>query len=269
MKILNILLLLILIPAMSIACPISAKDKLSGGKCVDVGGYQIYAKILGKSEPVVILDIGLGGDLSTWNTITEEISKFSRVVVYDRAGYGKSQQRPGSSPITSEDSINTLKILLTKLGIKPPYFLVGHSLGGLNMQLFAEKYPKDVAGIILSESSSRYQKFYDPLPNKDEFYYREALGLDQSRLQVINAGSFPQVPLIVLTATNRGDTPQHEKEWQQWQKELSKLSSQGMQIYVWGSDHLIQKRQPQIIVDAVATLVLNYKNYDKKRLRSG
>jgi hypothetical protein len=43
MKILNMLL----IPAISIACPISAKDKLSGGKCVDVGSYQKYTKLLG------------------------------------------------------------------------------------------------------------------------------------------------------------------------------------------------------------------------------
>lgn len=239
------------------ACPISAKDKLLGGKCVDVGGYQIYTRILGKSKPVVILDIGLGGDLSTWNTVAEQISKFARIVIYDRAGYGKSQQRPGTNAVTSEDSVNTLKILLTQLKMKPPYFLVGHSLGGLNMQLFAEKYPKDIAGVVLSESSTRNQKFYDPLPDKNEFYYREALGLDQSRLQVKNAGPFPPVPLIVLTATDRGVTPQQESEWQQWQKELVQLSPKGIQFYAWGSNHLIQRTQSQLIVDAVATLVLN------------
>lgn len=257
MKILNILLLLVLIPSISIACPISAKDKLAGGKCVDVGGYQIYTKMLGKSKAVVILDIGLGGDLSTWNKVAEQISTFARVVIYDRAGYGKSQQRPGNNPITSEDSVNTLKILLAKLNIQPPYFLVGHSLGGLNMQLFAQKYPKDVAGVVLSESSSRNQKFYDPLPSKDAFYYREALGLNQSRLQVKKAGAFPHIPLIVLTATNRGVTPEHEAQWQLWQKELTQLSPEGIQIYAWGSNHLIQKKQPQLIVDAVATLILH------------
>ena len=257
MKILNVLLLLILFPIASIACPISTKDKLSGGRCVDVGGYQIYAKVLGSSKPVVILDIGMGGDISTWNLIAEKISKFARIVVYDRAGYGKSQKKPGDYPITSEDSVNTLKTLLDKLKIKPPYFLVGHSLGGLNMQLFAEKYPHDIDGIVLSESSSRNQKFYDPLPNKNEFYYREALGLDTSRLQVQNAGIFPAVPLIVITATNRGVAPQYEKEWQQWQKELTQLSPKGIQIYAWDSNHLVQKSQPQLIVDAVATLVLH------------
>lgn len=257
MKILTILLLIICIPAISIACPITDQDKISGGRCVDVGGYQIYAKILGQAKPVVILDIGLGGDISTWNGIAEQISQFARVIIYDRAGYGKSDSRPGTHPITSQDTVNTLKSLLAKLDIKPPYFLIGHSLGGLNMQLFAQKYPNDIAGVVLSESSSRNQKFYDPLPKKDEFYYREALGLDQSRLQVKKAEAFPPVPLIVLTATDRGVSLQHEKEWQHWQKELVRLSPKGIQIYAYGSNHLIQKSQPQLIVDAIATLVLN------------
>lgn len=259
MKILNILLLLAILPSILNACPISKEDALSGGRCVDVGGYQIYAKIAGQTDkPVVILDIGLGGDMSTWTTVVDQISKFARVIIYDRAGYGKSQRHPGTGPLTSEDSVNTLKVLLTKLNIKPPYFLIGHSLGGLNMQLFAQKYPKDIAGVVLSESSSRNQKFYDPLPGKDEFYYREALGLDQSRFQVKNAGDFPSVPLIVLTATDRGVMPSQEKEWQSWQKELVRLSPKGIQFYAWGSNHLIQKKQPQLIVDAVATLILGY-----------
>lgn len=252
-----IVLLLALITSISIACPISNNDKLSGGNCIDAGGYQIYARVLGKAKPIVILDIGLGGDISTWDPVVKQISQFARVVIYDRAGYGKSQQRTGKGPVTSADSVNTLKILLTKLNLKPPYFLIGHSLGGLNMQLFAQKYPDEIAGVILSESSSRDQKFYDPLPNKNEFFYREALGLDQSRLQVKNSGAFPHVPLIVLTATNRHVTPQQEKEWQQWQKELTQLSPKGIQIYAWGSDHLLQKSQPQLIVDAIATLILN------------
>jgi hypothetical protein len=99
------------------------------------------------------------------------------------------------------------------------------------------------------------------LPAKDKFYYREAIGLDQSRLQVKNAGAFPLIPLIVLTATDRGVTPQHEAEWQLWQKELTQLSPKGIQIYAWGSNHLIHKKQPQLIVDAVATLVLNGSEY--------
>jgi pimeloyl-ACP methyl ester carboxylesterase len=42
-----------------------------------------------------------------------------------------------------------LKVLLESASVPPPYVLVGHSLGALNMMVFASTYPKDVAGMVL------------------------------------------------------------------------------------------------------------------------
>src|SRR5664279_4157536 len=117
-KILNSLIISILLPSISIACSITSSEKTSGGICVDVGVYQIYARIFGKPTPVVIFDSGSGDDLTVWNAVTQQVSKFARVVVYDRAGLGKSDSKPGNIPISSQDTVDALKLLLKKENIK-------------------------------------------------------------------------------------------------------------------------------------------------------
>lgn len=113
-KILNLLILFILLSSVSLACSITLTDKSNGGKCVDVGGYQLYARTFGKSKPVVIFDSGSGDDSTVWEAVTPQVSQFSSVVVYDRAGLGKSDQKPGDNPISSQDSVNSLRLLLIK-----------------------------------------------------------------------------------------------------------------------------------------------------------
>ncbi len=244
-----------LLPTFSNACTITIKDKIHGGRCIDIGKYKLYAQIYGKSAPVVIFDSGSGDDSTVWNAVAPEVSQFARVVIYDRAGLGKSDPKPGNDPITSKNSVEALKILLKKENIKPPYILVGHSRGGLNMQLFAEMYPHDVAGVILVDSVSRNQTFHDPAPPKTSNYYREVISFDQSREEIKRAGKFPAVPLIVLTATKQHGDTEKEILWRQWQHEMTKLSPEGKQIFAWNSGHYIQKQQPELVTDAIYTVI--------------
>jgi pimeloyl-ACP methyl ester carboxylesterase len=75
----------------------------------------------------------------------------TRVCSYDRAGYGWSD--PGPRPRDSLRIVTELRSLLEKAGIEPPYVLVGHSFGGLNMRLFSSTYADEVAGLVLVEAS--------------------------------------------------------------------------------------------------------------------
>src|SRR5579872_909732 len=249
------LLIFFLIPAFSNACSMTIKNKMNGGRCVDIGGYQLYTQIYGKSAPVVIFDSGSGDDSTVWNAVAPEVSQFARVVIYDRAGLGKSDPKPGNDAIASKDSVTALKMLLKKENIKPPYILVGHSRGGLNMQLFAEMYPHEVAGVVLVDSVSRNQTFHDPDPPKTSNYYREAISFDESREEVKKAGKFPAVPLIVLTATKQHGSAEREILWRQWQQEITKLSPEGKQMFAWNSGHYIQKQQPELVISAIYTII--------------
>lgn len=264
------LLIFVFLPGLSMACSATAINKKSGATCVDMGQYQLFLRSFGKSSPVVIFESGLGDDSTVWGSVTEKVAEFARVVVYDRAGLGKSDPKPGNSAITSQDMLNDLKTLLKKENIKPPYILVGHSNGGLTMQLFAQEYPNEVAGAILIDSMTHDQNFHDPVPSKDTNYYREAIAFQKNRLQLKNANQFPSIPLIVLTATNHPGLKKHEALWQQWQHGLTFFSPHSIQIFAWNSGHYIQQEQPQLVVDAIYTMIrgLNFHLKTRKIIQS-
>jgi pimeloyl-ACP methyl ester carboxylesterase len=132
------------------------------GKLIDVGGYHLHIYSSGKGKKAtVVLDAGLGCSSLDWAYVQPEVAKFAQVCSYDRAGYGWSEESP--HPRTSEQIAQELHTLLTNAGIAPPYILVGHSFGGVNVRLFANLYPDEVIGIILVDASHELQ--FEKLPH--------------------------------------------------------------------------------------------------------
>lgn len=121
------------------------------GNMVDVGGYRLHINALGSGKPTVVFDAGMGCHSLDWALVQPEVAKFTRVCSYDRAGNGWSEESPLER--TSLNIAEELHTLLVNAGEKPPYILVGHSFGGPNVLLYASKYPEEVAGIILVDSS--------------------------------------------------------------------------------------------------------------------
>ena len=98
------------------------------GRLVDVGGYRLKINCTGSGSPIVVLESGLGDALSEWRPVQLQISRFTRVCSYDRAGYGESDAGP--LPRTSLQISRELHALMQNTGEHPPYTLVGHSFGG-------------------------------------------------------------------------------------------------------------------------------------------
>ncbi len=126
------------------------------GELVNIGGFRLHLNCNGQGTPTVVMDAGGGAPSITWGLVPSEIAKFTRVCTYDRAGLGWSDPNPRISR-TSQQSVDELHLLLTKAGINPPYILVGHSLGGVNMRLYASQHPEDVVGLVLVDSSHENQ----------------------------------------------------------------------------------------------------------------
>jgi pimeloyl-ACP methyl ester carboxylesterase len=125
------------------------------GQLVDVGGYQLELNCIGAGRPTVVLTYGFADNSLTWNVVQKQIAAQSkvRVCAWDRAGLGWSDALPQQRARTPSDVAAELHTLLTEADIPGPYIMVGHSLGGMYTRMYAIKYPEDVAGIALLDSS--------------------------------------------------------------------------------------------------------------------
>jgi len=125
------------------------------GKSVQAGQVKLNLNCGGAGSPTVILESGGGMSSIGWINIQPEIAKFTRVCSYDRAGYGWSE--PGPEPRTSLQIAHELKLLLDTAGEKGPYVMVGPSLGGIYVRVYAGLYPADVAGVVLVDATHEDQ----------------------------------------------------------------------------------------------------------------
>ncbi|MEJ6750864.1 MAG: alpha/beta hydrolase [Bacteroidia bacterium] len=123
------------------------------GELVDVNGTKLHIRAEGQKNdlPTLVLEAGAGNDTDVFHWITEGLKKNMRVVRYDREGKWFSESTKDS--ITSVFYANQLHQLLEKSGEKPPYILVGHSMGGPYNQIFRDLYPSEVEGMVFLDSS--------------------------------------------------------------------------------------------------------------------
>jgi pimeloyl-ACP methyl ester carboxylesterase len=110
-------------------------------------GRRFNMVCMGKGVPVAILAAG-GDDWSpAWDEAQPQFAKITRTCAFDRAGYGFSD--PGPMPRDATANVSDLHQALKVAGLPGPFVLVGHSLGGLEMRLFAYEHPELVSGLLL------------------------------------------------------------------------------------------------------------------------
>ena len=121
------------------------------GRLVDVGGHHLHLDCVGQGSPTIVFDAGAGevGSLA-WGTVPADLGAVTRVCSYDRAGLGWSS--PGPLPRTAGQIVTELHTLLTNAQEPGPYVMVGHSLGGKHVRLYAARYPNEVAGMVLVDA---------------------------------------------------------------------------------------------------------------------
>lgn len=150
------------------------------GERVDVGGYKMHIYCVGQGSPAVIFDSGLGDPYLNWRLVQPEIAKFTKACSFDRAGLGFSDASP--RPRTSKVMAEELHTLLHAAGIAAPYVLVGHSMAGFNVRLYASLYRGEVAGMVMVDVSHPDQdnRFPRELEEMQGSWQREAELLEYS-----------------------------------------------------------------------------------------
>jgi pimeloyl-ACP methyl ester carboxylesterase len=182
----------------------------------DVGGYRLYLHCMGTGSPAVLLEAGLASTSDVWYQVQPQLARSARVCAYDRAGLGSSD--PGPTPRTSATIVGELHALLARAGIAGPYVLVGHSIAGYHLRLFAHRYPGSVVGMVLVDAShpdqigrqlavlGSYRVGENPAvtaaraelaDTRPDPY--ERFDIAASAAQVRATGSLGDLPLVVLT----------------------------------------------------------------------
>jgi pimeloyl-ACP methyl ester carboxylesterase len=187
-------LLLLGLSSQAIANAVDAARYPTPGKLVDIGGYKLHINCTGTGSPTVILDAGLGGTSLDWSKVQPAVTRFTRVCSYDRAGYGWSQSGPG--PRSSQQIVKELHLLLAHAHINGPYVLVGHSAGGLNMRLYAYRYPTEVVGMVLLDATSEYQ--FAPFGTHPAFFLPQAVSAAVQQLRLFSVAAYFGVARLAL-----------------------------------------------------------------------
>ncbi|HEY1975083.1 MAG TPA: alpha/beta hydrolase [Candidatus Baltobacteraceae bacterium] len=128
-------------------------------RLVDVGGRRLNILCTGKGSPTVILEAGLVADSAAWRLVQPAISRKTRVCSYDRAGLGFSDF--AGAPRDAAAIVRDLHALLRRVGIAPPYVLVGWSSGGLYTRLYQYRFPEEVAGLVEVDPDSEFETLAD------------------------------------------------------------------------------------------------------------
>jgi pimeloyl-ACP methyl ester carboxylesterase len=149
------------------------------GRLVDIGGYRLHLYCLGEGSPTVLLEAGGGNPWLSWYKVQPQVASFTRVCSYDRAGLGWSD--PSPKPRTAKVISQELHTLLRNAGIDGPFVLVGHSLGGMDVRMFANLYPSEVAAMVLVDSSH---------PDQDDRFPPEARKLAAASYYIIRVMQF-------------------------------------------------------------------------------
>jgi pimeloyl-ACP methyl ester carboxylesterase len=258
---------------------------------VDIGTHSLYIQCFGTGNPTIVIDTGVGETFQSWESLIENLGQETRVCAYDRAGYGRSDA--GSMPRDSQRAADELHLLLAKSGEDAPFLLVGHSLGGLNMQVYANSYPEEVVGLVLLDPSPLAWMMGTGFPELRDLFnqetvaqrkaademkassdpdamafaafldataseFEEFFGRTADELAAIR--SFGKLPLIVIGATQPDprfgeDGPAFRQFWNEESQALARKSTSGQFVLAEGSSHHIHLDAPQLVIDAIQQLM--------------
>jgi len=237
---------------------------------VMVDGHAMELFVSGKEGPVIVLEAGGNSDHRCWNSIIPELSKFARVVTYDRPGYRNSIAC--SQPRTALRVAEELHEALAKANIKGPYIIGGWSWGGAFAKVFAAKYPNEIKGLLLVDPATK--EVYDQMATQypdvftkitaDESVVNNLAAQDEydamlaTMWQATEADKTYRGNTIVLMAGSDANLKDSLKPLQKiWNNELIQWTKRqpNRSYEVVESGHFIQREKPEVVINAIKRLI--------------
>jgi len=269
----------------------TVREQVDFDEMVKVGTHRLHIQCQGKGSPVIVVETGSGVSSSKFLSLQQELAKTTRVCLYDRAGYAPSETGP--LPRDAGREVDELYTLLAAAKFEGPYVLVGHSLGALNAQVFASRYPQEVAGMVLMDpppldwllgkrftdlreaalaQTEDWQSMADQAGQSTEEKDQEAavfLRTIASELQemfgetvrlLVSIDTFGDIPLAVIASEKANpqfgeESDAYQQFWIEQSRLLSQKSTDGTFVLAEGCSHLMYEDNPDLVVNAVLDIL--------------
>ncbi|MGY3379505.1 pimeloyl-ACP methyl ester carboxylesterase [Arthrobacter sp. TE12231] len=117
------------------------------GQKVHINEGTINVTRTGDAGPTIVLLSGLGTPAPglDFAPLIRELGGY-QVIAVEGFGYGYSDMT--ARPRTIENITEELHEVLSTLGVRAPYTLIGHSIAGYSTLYYANKYPREVSAVI-------------------------------------------------------------------------------------------------------------------------
>ncbi|MDF2447743.1 MAG: Prolyl aminopeptidase [Bacteroidota bacterium] len=260
------------------------------GYFVYLRGKKQYVVIQGQGEPTIVFISGKGRTHKDFRKVYSKLKKTNTIFAYDRAGLGNSELIRNNR--TVDTMAYELHELLVKEKLKPPFVLVGQSMGGYIMRCFANLYPEKVSGMVFVEPAHEYEFKHgieirsdsDKVVFRDEFKsYLKAEGRTKgqqaeskhnfdfdstgfsSNQRIVKEIPLPStIPVTVLIARKvdaENDYIDKEMEFRlTYFEKWKSLNPQTKIISTFKSGHFIELDQPSLVIQEIEELIRKNKN---------
>jgi pimeloyl-ACP methyl ester carboxylesterase len=221
------------------------------------------------SKYLVVFESGLGDDHNVWHKkdIPVQISAVSDVLLYDRAGYGKSETAP--SPRNINKLRAELDSVINKFANNRKVILVGHSLGGMIIRDYAIKNPTKTAALLFVDASHEMynrltQAQEDMIYNAFKSSNGEKFGATLEAKELIENADYmatlpnlPNIPVIALTSM-KIDAEHNQTDRKLWfdsKEALKKGVTDFTHITTTKSGHYIMLEEPDLVLENLKALL--------------
>ncbi len=244
---------------------------------IDVGGHKLDVKIKRGGPVNIIFEAGAGEDISSWNSIFDQVGSFATAIAYSRAGHGNSEM--SEAPRTTEMIYRDFKVLCDSLSINESVILVGHSRGGFLVRYFTAQNPGLISGLVLidgshEEAALRLKELDSLAWKQEEQNMEQMMNMAKSgefevpkgaiaeadenimdRLVIRGGENMPELPNIPIAVFTSIDKPQYSKERIQLTRDMHAEWTTTSNNVIWmvtnQFGHHIHQEQPELVISII------------------
>lgn len=249
----------------------SKQENIISAYNLDLGTHRLATySIINNKKYLVVFESGLGDGSSIWkeNKMVQKVSGNADVLIYDRAGYGKStiNREPRNIAKLSLE----LENVINKFSNGRKVVLVAHSLGGMIVRDYAIKHPNTAAAILFIDPS--HEMYNKPTQKEEDEIYNvckshfgvnhgatlEARELIEDSQYMGTLKNLPSMPVVVIT-NMKADANQSEADRQLWYEAHEKLKlglSDFTHITTTKSGHYIMLYEPELVLNEIGKILL-------------